>query len=437
MGKTRHEIRDPIHTFIYLSPEERRVLDSSPFQRLRNIHQLALTYLIYPGATHKRFEHSLGVMELASRVFDTITNKHNLHSGIREILQDIEDEEKLSYWRKVLRMAALCHDLGHLPFSHSAEKEILPEGWSHEKLTQEIIESEEMEEIWGDISLETEHIVKIALGQEKAQGFEFSTWEDILSEIIVGDVFGADRMDYLLRDSHHIGVAYGKFDHYRLIDTIRILPPAPSGEDDMSKEPTLGVEEGGLHSAEALSLARYFMFTQVYLHSIRRIYDIHLIDFLKEWLQGKSLIELEILMSITDNEVLSGLLKASKIETEPGNAHAKRIINREHFKKIYQNNPIDEERNRNAIDIIHQKLIEEFGESNVLKDIFSKKEEKNFFEFPVKYDDEESYSSTSVSHVLSNFPRISHGYIFVNPEMKSEAEDWLKRKKENLLSEEQ
>ncbi len=72
MVKHFHEIRDPIHVFIRLSTDERNIVDTTPFQRLRHIHQLALTYLVYPGATHKRFEHSLGVMELASRVFDVI-----------------------------------------------------------------------------------------------------------------------------------------------------------------------------------------------------------------------------------------------------------------------------------------------------------------------------------------------------------------------------
>jgi HD superfamily phosphohydrolase len=74
MTKLFHEIRDPIHVFIHLNRHEKMVLDSRPFQRLRNITQLALTYLLYPGATHKRFEHSLGVMELAGRVFDVLTN---------------------------------------------------------------------------------------------------------------------------------------------------------------------------------------------------------------------------------------------------------------------------------------------------------------------------------------------------------------------------
>ena len=132
MSKVFHEIRDPIHVFVHLNSYERLVLDSRPFQRLRNITQLALTYLLYPGATHKRFEHSLGVMELAGRVFDVVTNPANVTDEMRDLLTDLANPAALGYWRQVLRMAALCHDIGHLPFSHAAEDDLLPEGWNHE-----------------------------------------------------------------------------------------------------------------------------------------------------------------------------------------------------------------------------------------------------------------------------------------------------------------
>lgn len=266
MVKNIHEIRDPVHVFVRLDNHERQVLDSRAFQRLRHIHQLAMTYLVYPGATHRRFEHSLGVMELAGRVYDVITNPENVNDRIRKLLPEVTIEDTRRYWRRVLRMAALCHDLGHLPFSHAAEKELLPQGWDHERLTAEIIRSEELREIWNNVTppLRPDDIVKLALGPKEASDLKFSDWEAILSEIIVGDAFGVDRMDYLLRDSHHIGVAYGNFDQYRLIDTLRILTAPPTGGEDNSQEPALGVEEGGLHSAEALMLARYFMFSQVY-----------------------------------------------------------------------------------------------------------------------------------------------------------------------------
>lgn len=220
MPKRLHEIRDPIHVFIRMDSDERRAVDSEPFQRLRHIHQLALTYLVYPGATHRRFEHSLGVMDLASRVFDIVVTNPTPQS--RSIIPN--DQAQL-YWRRVLRMAALCHDLGHLPFSHAGE-DLLPKGWTHERLSVELILSEEMKAIWQAMTppLRPQDIVKLAVGQKGAPDLPFDDWEVVLSEIITGDAFGVDRMDYLLRDSHHAGVAYGRFDHYRLIDTLRILP---------------------------------------------------------------------------------------------------------------------------------------------------------------------------------------------------------------------
>ncbi|HEX9592696.1 MAG TPA: HD domain-containing protein, partial [bacterium] len=90
MAKHVHEIRDPIHVFVRLTSAEREVVDSRPFQRLRHIHQLALTYLVYPGATHRRFEHSLGVMELATRVFDVVTREENLTDPLRSELGELQ-----------------------------------------------------------------------------------------------------------------------------------------------------------------------------------------------------------------------------------------------------------------------------------------------------------------------------------------------------------
>src|SRR6266849_1459960 len=154
MAKPLHEIRDPIHNFIRLETPERKLLDSRPFQRLRHIHQLATTYLVYPGATHKRFEHSLGVMELAGRVFDIVTHPYNIHDDIRQLIPQITDPKQLGYWRSCVRMAALCHDVGHLPFSHAAEKELLPPGWNHERLTAEIIRDKVMKQLWRDANVD-------------------------------------------------------------------------------------------------------------------------------------------------------------------------------------------------------------------------------------------------------------------------------------------
>ena len=413
---------------------EREVLNSRPFQRLRHIHQLAMTYLVYPGATHKRFEHSLGVMELASRVFDIVTSPGNVTDEIRSLLIPLYQLDDLRYWRRVLRMAALCHDIGHLPFSHAAEKELLPNGWDHEKLTREIISSEEMKSIWTGITppLRYKDIFKLAIGPKKAGNLEFSVWETILSEIIVGDAFGVDRMDYLLRDSHHAGVAYGKFDHYRLIDTLRILPPPPSDEKGSSEEPALGVEEGGIQSAEALMFARYFMYSQVYFHSVRRIYDIHLMDFLKEWLDGGAFsTDLSLHLSMTDNEVTVGLLKAAFDKSKSGHLHARRIIRREHFKLLYERNPKDVAINPEAGKAVLESLSAEYGPENFRRDRYH--QSGGAPDFPVRLRDGQIVSSLAISETLNKLPVVSVDYVFAERGLHSKANKWLRQCRENII----
>lgn len=434
MAKNIHEIRDPIHIFVRLNSHEREVLNSRAFQRLRHIHQLALTYLVYPGATHKRFEHSLGVMELAGRVFDVVTSAENVSDEIRRLLDPISRQDDLSYWRLVLRMAALCHDVGHLPFSHAAEKELLPEGWDHERLTRLIISCDEMHAIWNSMTppLRSEDVVKLALGPKKASDLDFSDWETILSEIIVGDAFGVDRMDYLLRDSHHTGVGYGRFDHYRLIDTLRILPAYPSGEKQSSLEPALGVEEGGVHSAEALMLARYFMFSQVYLHPVRRIYDIHLMDFLREWLNGgKFSTTLEKHLMTTDNEVTVSILESAHSKNLPGALHARRIVERKHFKLIYERNPGDLQINPEAGKSIFQALTEHYDAQCFRADRYHQR--GGAPDFPVKLRDGEVVSSLVKSETLNNIPVFSIDNVFAERSICKQAIKWVEENRADII----
>lgn len=435
MTKYLHEIRDPIHVFVRLDNHEREVLNSIPFQRLRHIHQLALTYLVYPGATHKRFEHSLGVMELASRVFDVVTNPDNVSKEICSRLGPLSSSssDELRYWRRVLRMAALCHDIGHMPFSHASE-ELLPSGWDHEKVTQEIIASNEMKKIWENMTppLRHEDIIKLAVGPKKAKQFHFSDWEAILSEIIVGDAFGVDRMDYLLRDSHHLGVAYGKFDHYRLIDTLQILSTPSADDAEELGEPTLGVDEGGIQSAEALMIARYFMYSQVYFHPVRRIYDIHLKDFLKDWLSnGLFSTDIKHFLSITDNEVTAALRKAAFDNGMQGHFHANCIIKRKHYKRLYERNPNDVKINPEAGLAIFNALRDQFKGDKFRHDRYSQK--GGAPDFPVRMRDGRIVSSLAVSDVLNNVPVLSVDYVFAEQGIFDKAEKWLKENQEKLI----
>jgi len=442
MKKRTHEIRDPIHTFVRVDSDERDVVDSPPLQRLRHIHQLAMSHLVYPGATHKRFEHSLGVMELAGRVFDVITDSANVyHDSVRQMLPG---DEQLRYWRRVLRMAALCHDVGHLPFSHAAEEELLPNGWDHERLTVKIIQG--MDENWRGLTppLRWIDIVKLAVGPTKcaryvkagdlaANTIPFSDWETILAEVIVGDALGIDRMDYLLRDSYHAGVVYGRFDHYRLVDTLRILPKE---YDQESQEPALGVEEGGLHSAEALLLARYFMYSQVYFHQVRRIYDVHLKDFLSAWLLGTTSTgrfptSVEEHLALTDNEVTAAILKAAREKDSPGNEPARRIVERDHFHLVYKSNPVDAEVNPEAASAVYHAVCERFGSDNFRRDTYRPKGQG--VDFPVLTKDQRVTSSLTMSDVLRRIPAAAFDFVFVEGGVREEVEKWLKAERATII----
>jgi uncharacterized protein len=434
MLKRHHEVRDAVHVFIHFDQVERAVIDSRPFQRLRDIHQLALSYLVYPGASHKRFEHSLGVMEVAGRIFDVVTHPDKLRD-VGDALPE-HGKSEFQYWRGVLRIAALCHDLGHLPFSHAAEDALLPKGWDHERLTREIIHSPEMAAVWEGMrpKPDADDIVKLALGPRKVEklklGLAFDAWQAILAEIIVGDVFGADRIDYLLRDSLHTGVAYGRFDHNRLIQTLRIIPGAPEGGDGDDADPQLGCERGGLESAEALMLARYFMFAQVYYHPARVAYNEHLKDFLAAWLpEGHFPTDIDGHLSRADSEVLVAIRAAAAERGAPGHDPARRIVKREHFRIAYSRRPDDIGL---ATQAIARATAEEFGAENVRYSASPRRGEPP--DFPVLDRDGSSVSSLSLSEVLTKLPASRDEYVFVEPSLRDRAKAWIAEHREDVIN---
>lgn len=432
MRKTLHEFRDPVHVFVHADDDEREIIDSAPVQRLREVHQLAMTYMLYPGATYKRFEHSLGVMELAGKVFDVVTAAENLNEKITELMPEITQPSKLVYWRRAIRMAALCHDIGHLPFSHAAEKELLPSGWDHERLTVKIVKSPLMRKLWEDMTppLRSKDVAKLAVGQKHLPGERFSDWEAVLSEIIVSDALGVDRMDYLLRDSLHTGVPTGRVDHFRLIETMRILPkPADGGE---SIEPELGMEQGGLHAAEALLLARYFMFSQVYFHPVRVAYDIHLMDFLKAWLpKGKFSTELDDALTMTDTDVIHAMNHAARKKSRVGYEPARRIMERDHFKLIWRRNPEDIAVNPNSGEAVFKAAKKKFGATAVRRKDYTSA--GTGVDFPVLQRDGRVGSARALSAVLPNLPQLVFDYVFVRPDLRERAEQWLSDNRARIL----
>ncbi len=427
--KHSHEFRDPIHNFISLRSDERKIIDSRPFQRLRNIHQLALSYLVYPGATHKRFEHSLGVMELATRIFDVVTHDANIrHDSVRDIMPD---RQALDYWRSVVRAAALCHDIGHLPFSHAAEDELLPEGYDHERLTVDLIRTSDLAEIWPSLTppLTVDHIVKVAVGPKKLKDLEFTQWETILSEIITGNAFGADRMDYLLRDAYHTGVAYGRYDHFRLIQCLTILPR----EDQESDEPALGLMEGGVQASEGLMLARHFMFKQVYFHHVRRAYDLHLKEFLKNWLpKGLFPVTGPEHLKLSDAEVLSAIREAALNKRSKGHKHAKRIDCRDHFKLVFSALPSD--RASGVIEpgeVIAASAAAKFGDDLIRHDRVRPKAAAH--NFPVWTHGKKVDSSLKVSDILSKLPVLEIDTVYCDRSIHTECQKWLGSQRNQLL----
>jgi hypothetical protein len=330
------KIFDSVHGFVPFDEYEKELIDSLPFQRLHYIHQLGIAYLVYPGATHTRFEHSLGVMALATLMFEKICK--SIRPDVFHFVPRKGSSEFL-YWRRVLRMAALCHDLGHLPFSHVAEKDLLG-AHGHEHWTLKIIDSPFMEMVWDKLKkcpayLEdlverniVDDIKKIAVGEGKwksVTGQSFTPWEKIISEIITGDFFGADRIDYLIRDAKSTGVAYGLFDYHQLIESLRILPSVDRGSDELQ----LGIDENGLESCEALLLARHFMHRRIYQYSSVKAYNFHLRRYMKAN-YAKKLSTVDEFLSLSDTDVISELNKAAKDPKLAGHADAKCVIFRQH-----------------------------------------------------------------------------------------------------------
>ncbi len=271
------EIRDPIHGFIELDDWERDIVNHPVFQRLRRIRQLGLTDMVYPGATHSRFEHSLGVMHVATRMFEAIVDRR------RDFLRAAYkyDDAGLARDKRILRLAALLHDVGHAPFSHGGEG-LMPEiekdrQFGHEQYSAAIV-ANLMRDVIESHPLNQNHEIKAQDIADFLEG-KASVGRRLLWANLVDGQLDADRADYLLRDSHHIGVTYGHFDLQRLLTTLTVV------EDSDRGSPALAVEEGGLHAAEGLIIARYMMFTQVYFHRVRRAYDRHLAGALRMLLE--------------------------------------------------------------------------------------------------------------------------------------------------------
>lgn len=226
--------KDPVHQYIYVQDKVIwELINSKEFQRLRRIRQLGTSFLTFHGAEHSRFSHSLGVYEITRNIISQFNrNKH----------VDFPQEERL-----LCLCAALLHDIGHGPFSHSIEQVF---GLSHEDWTcRMLVGNTEVNAILSKVNPNFPNDVASVISKTYPK-------EIVIS--LVSSQLDADRMDYLLRDAYFTGVNYGKFDLERIL---RVLRPYKGH---------MVVKESGMHAVEDYLMSRYQMYWQVYFHPVTR-----------------------------------------------------------------------------------------------------------------------------------------------------------------------
>ena len=228
-------IRDPLWNNIRVDAPTLRLVDSRVFQRLRFVRQLGLAYLVYPGATHSRFEHALGAYHLARTTLSLLAEG--------SALDRVADDEPA-----VVRAAALLHDVGHYPFSHAVEEIGVPH---HEDVARPLITDGAV----ADILRETLG----ADAPERVYALVCGRGESPLKGLISGSL-DLDKIEYLKRDALMCGVPYGEIDVDRLLNALVLV------DDPTTGRPAIGLREKGLSALESLLFAKYQMYRNVYWH---------------------------------------------------------------------------------------------------------------------------------------------------------------------------
>jgi HD superfamily phosphohydrolase len=275
------EIRDPVHGYVQLEGLALEIADTPQMQRLRWIKQLGLASLVYPGANHTRFEHSLGAYHLA----DLLAS----HLGLPE-----ED-------RILVGAAALLHDVGHGPLSHATEAALAPYLRKEHESIIDVLKKGEMRAVLDKYGLKASEI------QAAINGVG-------LGQIVSGEI-DVDRMDYLIRDAHYTGVAYGVIDRLRLIQKMTLH----SGE--------LVVEAGGVAAATSLLISRLLMHPAVYYHHVCRISECMVSAGIRHMIEEGT--SASIVKDMDDIELFNSLQKAGGYAAEM----AWRIRSRRIFKR--------------------------------------------------------------------------------------------------------
>jgi hypothetical protein len=339
MKKIYSDIVDPIHDFIRVYDHELEIIDNPIFQRLRRIRQLSGAHLTYPAAQHTRFEHSLGVMHIASQAGQALKEKEILKSD------DIE----------TLRLAGLLHDIGHGPFSHLFEEIIQQKKISHEDFGKHLILKSEIGDILSKNGYDKRSITKVAFGDSKYQ---------YLNEIVSGTL-SADMMDYLLRDGYFTGAEHAKIDHKRLTQSL-----------DVHKK-KLALERSALYSFESMMHSRYQMFKAVYFHKTVRAAEVMLLEVLRlsddEF--GFTSFNMNEFVKLTDEYVLSIILSSKSSKLKRARKFAEDYQNRKLLKCVYER-------------ILTSKMLLEKTKTNEIRASISKKS---------KVDENEIFVDSSVT----------------------------------------
>ena len=235
------EIKDPVHGYVYITENEKEIIDSFPVQRLRRLRQLAGGEYVYPGANHTRFEHSVGVMYLAGRVTEN-----------PKISQRTSEDEA-----ETVRIAALLHDVGHGPFSHVFEHLLDKLDKTHEDMSLWTIKNSELKDILNKLGYNPGDIGKLAIGRLHKP-------EKAFLDQIISSAVDVDKLDFIVRDTYHTGAEYGYIDIFRLIHALDVL------------DENLAVDVGALSALESFVIARIESFKSIYFHRVGRAAQIML-----------------------------------------------------------------------------------------------------------------------------------------------------------------
>jgi hypothetical protein len=261
-------VKDPIYGYITLFEHEKEIIDTPSFQKLRRIKQLPSAHYIYPGATHTRFSHSLGVMHLSGLFIEQLLEPYK---------NEISENEFLRFFFLV-RLWGLTHDIGHGPFSHIFDKVVLEDmGLNHEYMSSKIVQEDKdiagiIDEKLKDYDINPK-VLSEYLGKSREEWTEAKTLgktehNEAAFYYILKGFYSTDIIDYLLRDNLYTGAGYGNFDWQRLILSSHLV------------RNEIALEFKSRDTLDAFLLSRLFSFKTIYYHRWSRVVDHIIKDFL-------------------------------------------------------------------------------------------------------------------------------------------------------------